>query len=131
MKSLKLFVAALAVTVTSSNFYAQASTVTLEQKATQQTEQMATDLELNAYQKEQIQSINLGIMQKNDAIRTDASMTPELKTESVKQNNAARIDMINALLTPEQSAKFNNKNTMQLDHRKQLNIQNVEPRKKN
>ncbi|MES2799463.1 MAG: hypothetical protein V4638_05570 [Bacteroidota bacterium] len=103
MKNIKLILAAFLMTTT---FAVSAQEQTVQQKATIQTEQMAVQLSLSEQQKTQIHEINLGVMQKNDAVKQDASMTPEVKVESLKQNDQARIDLINLVLTDEQKAKF-------------------------
>jgi Spy/CpxP family protein refolding chaperone len=131
MKSLKLILFTLALTFSGSVLFAQETAQTAEERATKQTEQMATDLSLNDEQKQKIYMINLGIIQKNDAVRANDALSSELKTESVKQNNNARIQQIKSVLTPEQNTKFDMIEKMQFENRKVIQKQTIEPRKKN
>lgn len=102
MKNFKLILAAFLMT----SAFAVSAQETLEQKATAQTDQMAVQLSLTEEQKAQIQQINLGVMQKNDALDKDASMNADVKVEQKKYNDQARIDLINNVLNEEQKAKF-------------------------
>lgn len=131
MKSLKLILFTLAMTFSGSVLFAQESTQSAEERATKQTEQMATDLSLNDEQKQKIYMINLGIIQKNDAVRSNDALSSELKTESVKQNDDARIQQIKSILTPEQNTKFDMIEKMKFENRKVIQKQTIEPRKKN
>jgi hypothetical protein len=131
MKSLKLILFSLIFTVITFSVSAQETVKTPEERAAVQTTQLTTNLALSAAQQEQIYAINLGIIQKNDAIRQNESMTSELKTESIKQNNEARNQLIKAVLTPEQNDKFDTMEKMQMNNRKSIQKQTIEPRKKN
>lgn len=131
MKSLKLALFALVLTCTSSIVYTQEIVNTPEAKAAKQTEHLTNELALTASQQEQIYAINLGIIQKNDAIRENASMTSELKTESIKQNNEARKQLIKDVLTPEQNEKFDSMEKNQLQRKKQINRTIEKPVKNN
>jgi Spy/CpxP family protein refolding chaperone len=131
MKSLKLILFTLAMTFSGSVLFAQEATQSAEERATKQTEQMATDLSLNDEQKQKIYMINLGIIQKNDAVRSNDALSSELKTESVKQNDDARIQQIKSVLTPEQNTKFDMIEKMKFENRKVIQKQTIEPRKKN
>jgi periplasmic protein CpxP/Spy len=120
MKSIKMILAVIAISLTTT-FYAQQTPSTPEERANKQTEHLSTELSLSADQKQQIQAINLGIIQKNDAIRANDTMSQELKTESIKQNNEARKTAIKAILTLEQNEKFDSMEKTQMQRKKQLN----------
>ncbi len=76
------------------------------EKATRQTERMSTELSLSEEQKTQVQSVNLGIIMKNDGIRSMEGMSQEEKTSAINSNNEARKEMMRGILTPEQFTKF-------------------------
>lgn len=131
MKSLKLVLFALAFTFGTTLVMAQETVKTAEERAAKQTEHLTNELSLTAVQQEQIYAINLGIIQKNDAIRDNSSMTSELKTESIKQNNDARKQLIKDALTPEQIVKFDSMEKNQLQRKKQINKTIEKPVKNN
>lgn len=131
MKSLKTILFALAISFTSSALFAQETVNSPEEKATKQTAHLTNELALTAAQQEQIYAINLGIIQKNDAVRANESMSSELKTESIKQNDEARKQLIKGVLTPEQIEKFDAIEKIQPLQRKQLNGTVARPEKKN
>lgn len=79
---------------------------TAEERATAMTEKMTTKLELTEDQKAQIQDINLGIAQKNDAIRSNTSLSREEKMKQMQENHQARDTMYQKVLTDEQYAKY-------------------------
>lgn len=107
MKNLKLSIAAFALTIFANVAVAQHEpALTAEQKAAKQTEKMSEKLLLSPEQKAKVAEINLAIVQKNEAVRNDANLSPETKKESIKGNNEARAQMIKALLNPEQLKKF-------------------------
>lgn len=124
MKQVKLILATAIFMFTANTLSAQSS---IEQNATTQTEQMTTQLSLTPEQKTKIHEINLGIMKKNEAIQNDANASAELKTETVKQNNIARNNMILEILNTEQKAKFNELNANSSNQRKSLNTMKVAP----
>lgn len=81
------------------------SNLSPEQKAKMQTEKMKTELNLSPEQYDQAYQINLGIVQKNQALK-DQKMTVEERENAVKRNNEARIAMIKEVLTPDQFTKM-------------------------
>lgn len=131
MKSIKLIFLALVLTCTTSIVNAQETAKTPEVKAANQTEHLTSELTLTASQQEQVYAINLGIIQKNDAIRDNVSMNSELKTESMKQNNEARKQLIKEVLTPEQIVKFETMEKNQQIRQKQINKTIEKPALKN
>lgn len=107
MKNLKLSIAAFALTIVANVAVAQQQpTSTPEELAAKQTERMSEKLLLSPDQKAKVAEINLTIVQKNEAVRNDQNLSPETKKESVKGNNEARVQMIKAILNPEQLKKF-------------------------
>jgi protein CpxP len=105
MKNIKLI---LAITFFSFAFAGSINAQTTEQteKATKQTERLSTELSLTEEQKTQAQQINLGIILKNDAIRSAENMSQEEKTIAISSNNDARKEMFRGILTAEQFTKF-------------------------
>lgn len=109
MKSLKITFAALTLTLCANVSIAQdqnGEKKTPEERATAQTEKMAEKLLLSPEQKTNVYDINLAIDQKNEAVRTDKTMSEETRKASIQGNNDARKDMIKAILNPEQLRKF-------------------------
>ena len=105
MRKIKLIAA---ITFFSFAFAGSTNAQTTEQteKATKQTERMSTELSLTEEQKTQAQQINLGIIMKNDAIRSAENMSQEEKTTAISSNNDARKEMFRGILTAEQFTKF-------------------------
>lgn len=79
---------------------------TAEERATASTQKMTTKLGLDETQKTKIHDINLGIAQKNDAIRNNTSLTREQKMAQLKENQTARNAQYKEVLTSEQYAKY-------------------------
>ena len=78
---------------------------TPEERAKFQTEKMASELQLTAAQKEQVYTINLGIAQKNEGIRT-STFSEEEKRSIIKSNREAQIEMLKNVLTAAQFEKM-------------------------
>jgi hypothetical protein len=66
---------------------------------------MKNELTLTADQVEKVKTINLGIIQKNEGIRT-STMTAEEKKAAPKMNEEARDSMLKGVLTAEQFQKY-------------------------
>jgi protein CpxP len=79
-----------------------------EQIAKSQTEKMKTELNLTNDQYDKAYQINLGIVQKNNALQ-GYQMTTEERKNAFKQNNQARIAMLKEILTEEQFNKMQEK----------------------
>lgn len=94
--------------------------MTAEERAAKQTERMSTELNLTAEQKEKIAVINEEIVTKNEAIRTNATMTEEVKRESIKTNNNSRREQYSNVLTPEQLVKYDELQKAQKEKRKEI-----------
>lgn len=78
---------------------------TPEERAKFQTEKMANELQLTEAQKEQVYTINLGIAQKNEGIRS-SNFSEEEKRSIIKSNREAQIEMLKNVLTAAQFEKL-------------------------
>lgn len=79
---------------------------TAEERATGLTQRMTTKLTLDETQKDKIHAVNLGIAQKNEAIRGNTSLSREQKMTQLKENQNARNAQYKEILTSEQYAKY-------------------------
>lgn len=104
MGSIKVLIVGVALMITANISYGQEKTA--EQRAAAQTEEMATSLGLSSEQKSQVAELNMGVAQKNDAVRQNPNMTQEQKAEAIKGNNEGRKNTLRIILTAEQFAKY-------------------------
>ena len=102
MKTLKIFTVGL-VMLSSTLVFGQK---TAEEKATAQTSKMKTELGLSDNQATQVKEINLGIIQKNEGVMSNAGFSETQKKEIIKSNNEARMSMLKNVLTSEQYTKL-------------------------
>ena len=72
---------------------------TAEERATNQTLKMKTELSLSDDQAAKVKEINLGIIQKNQGIMANTSMSEAEKNAIIKSNNDARMAMLKNVLT--------------------------------
>jgi hypothetical protein len=79
---------------------------TAEERATNQTMKMKTELSLTDDQASKVKEINLGIIQKNQGIMANTTMSETEKNAIVKSNNDARMAMLKNVLTSEQYTKL-------------------------
>jgi hypothetical protein len=79
---------------------------TAEERATNQTMRMKTELSLSDDQAAKVKEINLGIIQKNQGIMGNTTMSEAEKNTIVKSNNDARMAMLKNVLTSEQYTKL-------------------------
>ena len=79
---------------------------TAEEKASAQTTKMKTELNLTDEQVPKVKEINLGIIQKNESIMSNATMSDSEKRGIVQSNNEARKAMLKNVLTSEQYTKL-------------------------
>jgi hypothetical protein len=109
MKTLKLIFASLII---SFGVNAQTGKMTklekvekkgFEERAKIQTDIMKKELDITSEQYEKAYQINVGINQKNDALR-EQKITEKERKEAVKSNNEARIAMLKEILTDKQYA---------------------------
>jgi Spy/CpxP family protein refolding chaperone len=77
-----------------------------EERATNSAQKMKKKLGLDDAQTAKIHDINLGIAQKNDAIRDNTSLTREQKMAQLKENQNARNVQYKEVLTADQYAKY-------------------------
>lgn len=77
-----------------------------EERATNLAQKMTTKLGLDETQKTKIHDINLGIAQKNDAIRDNTSLTREQKMAQLKETHNSRNAQYKEVLTSDQYAKY-------------------------
>jgi hypothetical protein len=77
-----------------------------EERANASAQKMKTKLGLDDAQTTKIHDINLGIAQKNDAIRDNTSLTREQKMTQVKENQNSRNAQYKEVLTADQYAKY-------------------------
>jgi hypothetical protein len=82
------------------------SSMNAQESATLLTETMVEKLGLNETQKAQVHELNLGVAQKNEAIKNDQNMSSELKEASLKGNNETRLAYLQIILTEEQYTKY-------------------------
>jgi Spy/CpxP family protein refolding chaperone len=67
--------------------------------------QMMDDMNLTADQKTQLKALHQDMKQQRDAIKNDATLTPEQKKDKMKDLHKAQSEKMNAILTPDQQAK--------------------------
>ncbi len=102
MKALKFLTIGL-VMMSSSLVFGQK---TADEKAAAQTAKMKTELGLSDEQANSVQQINLGIIQKNEGVKNNSSLSETQKNEMIKSNNEARMSMLKNVLTSEQYTKL-------------------------
>jgi hypothetical protein len=78
---------------------------TPEERATNQTNRMKTELNLTDDQYTKVYDINLGITMKNDGIKT-STFSEEVKKEVLQSNQQARKSMLKDVLTAAQYEKL-------------------------
>ena len=78
---------------------------TPEERATNQTNRMKTELNLSDDQYTKVYDINLGIIMKNDGIKT-STFSEEVKKEVLQSNQQARKAMLKDVLTAAQYEKL-------------------------
>lgn len=79
-----------------------------EQRAKMQTEKMKSELNLSNEQYDKAYQINLGIVQKNQALQ-EQKMTTEERKNAIRMNHEARMSMLKSVLTAEQYTKMQEK----------------------
>jgi hypothetical protein len=101
-----LLASVLALTLNTTYGQVTETTSTPEERAAKLTENMVTQLSLNETQIEQVTQINLGVAQKNEAIKNDMNMSQELKAASIQGNNDTRRAYFKLILTEEQYNQY-------------------------
>lgn len=77
-----------------------------EERATNSAQKMKTKFGLDDAQTTRIHDINLGIAQKNDAIRDNTSLTREQKMTQLKETQNSRNAQYKEVLTSDQYTKY-------------------------
>lgn len=130
MKNAKFIVAGMIFCMTAfSSVAQQAGQLTAQERAASQTQKMNTELQMTEDQLRKAEEINLGIILKNDAVRSNQEMSDELKKESVQQNNLARKEAFRQILTAEQFVKFEQMENAKSVSRKELKPVGIEMKK--
>lgn len=108
----RLFISLLAVSFFTFNGNAQTRRDVIQSQKVQSDSshhfkkgKMMNDLNLTADQKSQMKEIQQNNKQQRDAIRNDASLTPDQKKAKMKDLQKSQSDKVNSILTPEQQAK--------------------------
>jgi hypothetical protein len=96
-----------------------------EERAVMQTERFAKELQLSAEQKAQFLTIQTGINQKLEGIRS-SKMNEEEKKNSINSIRDARTSMLHAILNDEQKQKM----TVLLDEKQKMNAQKKKKNRK-
>jgi hypothetical protein len=113
MKLLKSLFIAAALVFTAQSLNAQEQTKrSPEERAKLHTERMTKQLALSPDQQAKVTELNIGIAQKNEAIRTNVNMSPEQKKEAIKGNMQGRNEVLKTILTVEQFEKFKQQQDM-------------------
>lgn len=106
MKKISLFICSLCLSAAAfAQQPAQVELLSPEAQAQSQTEKMTSELQLTNTQKEQVFTINLGIAQKNEGIRT-STFSEDEKRSIIKSNHEAQIEMLKNILSPAQFEKL-------------------------
>src|SRR5665213_1948749 len=110
MKKVYLFVVAALLFAASSNAQVQRNSsnsqrVQSDSSRHARNEKMMNELNLSQDQKTQIKSLHQENKQQRDAIKNDASLTPDQKKQKMKELHQSQSDKMNSILTPDQQAK--------------------------
>ena len=110
MKKVFLFVMAALLFAASSNAQVQRNSsnsqrVQSDSSRHAPSEKMMNELNLSQDQKTQIKSLHQENKQQRDAIKNDASLTPDQKKQKMKELHQSQSDKMNSILTPDQQAK--------------------------
>lgn len=105
---MKSIITALSIMLITASVTAQQTESSPEQRAAVKTENMAKTLNLTEEQKSKVADLNLGIAQKNEAVKNNPNMTPEQKKEAYRGNEEGRKANLQLILTPEQYQKYLN-----------------------
>jgi len=79
---------------------------TAQERANAHTKHMTKALLLNPDQVSKVAELNLGVANKNEAIRNDVNMTQEMKKTYIQGNLEGRKTQLKMILNAEQFAKF-------------------------
>jgi|GEM_PF-4161518 len=104
MKSLKITIAALTITLLSNVSMAQEKTA--ESRAKRETEAISEKLALSSEQEAKVYQINLATDTQNETVKNDEMLTDNEKRAAFEINNKARMEEIKAVLNPDQVKQF-------------------------
>ena len=104
MKTTKFLAVALFVLSTTISFGQKKKSP--EERAQMLTDKMKSELTLTDMQTQRVTEINLGIVTKAHAIRTNESMDMEAKKAALKENRKANVQMLKDVLTVTQFEKM-------------------------
>lgn len=97
---------------------------TPQERATAHTDHMTKSLVLSNEQRAKVAELNLGIAQKNEAVRSNTVMTKEQKQEALKGNLEGRKQQLQLILTPEQMKKFEEHQATKITEKETLKKEN-------
>lgn len=110
MKKVFLFVTAALLFAATSNAQVQRNSsnsqrVQSDSARHARSEKMMNELNLSQDQKTQIKSLHQENKQQRDAIKNDASLTPDQKKQKMKELHQSQSEKMNSILTPDQQVK--------------------------
>jgi outer membrane PBP1 activator LpoA protein len=132
MKTLNVVFATAALLFGSLTVTAQDQTKTKKtpiERAQMHTNKMVKELSLTEEQKAKVLEVNIGIAQKNDAIRNDPNMTPSAKKESLKSTQDARDLQMKTILTEAQYTTYLERKA-EIQAKKELKKEEIKKNKK-
>lgn len=119
MNTLKTGLFTLGLLIGTASF-AQTTQKDVKMRPQDQTERLATELNLTPEQKEKVSNLNNGVALKNEAILNNASLTQDQKKASLQGNNNAKREQMKVILTEEQYTKYLSMETKE-QHREYIN----------
>jgi len=110
MKKVFLFVTAALLFAATSNAQVQRNSSSSQRVQSDSARhgrngKMMNELNLSQDQKTQIKSLHQENKQQRDAIKNDASLTPDQKKQKMKELHQSQSEKMNSILTPDQQAK--------------------------
>lgn len=107
MKMLKVLFIGIALMIGTTAVSAQETVKkTAQERANAHTKHMTKALALTPDQASKVAELNLGVANKNEAIRKDVNMTQEMKKTYIQGNLDGRNTQLKMILNAEQFAKF-------------------------
>jgi hypothetical protein len=107
MKMLNVLFVGIALMIGTTAVSAQETVKkTAQERADMHTKHMTKALLLNPDQVSKVAELNLGVANKNEAIRKDVNMTQEMKKTYIQGNLEGRKAQLKLILNAEQFAKF-------------------------
>ncbi len=107
MKMLKVLFIGIALMIGTTAVSAQETVKkTAQERANAHTKHMTKELALTPDQASKVAELNLGVANKNEAIRKDVNMTQEMKKTYIQGNLDGRNTQLKMILNAEQFAKF-------------------------